>query len=417
VRVKADSDQVRRQNRSLVLEALRHEGPQARIELGRLTRLSPATITAITGDLIAERLIRLAPDAEGDEPASRGRPMVRLELDADAGLVLAIRISIDQILFVVADFAGRIRHRAAVHTATFDLGARAFGARLVKETRKVIRDSGLAVARLRQISIAVQGIADSNRGEIVWSPAFSAQNIPVTAPLEEGFGIDTVVSNDANMIAQGLLGRDPKTYGGTAAIAYLGYGVGMGLIVNGAVYFGPDGQAAEFGHMNHMPGGPLCRCGRRGCLEAYAADYAIYRKAHGGDESAEPSHSAVPEEDMRALEKAAAEGDAAAREAFAQAGRALGFGLARVIALINPRAIALAGPGTRAYPLMQEAMERGLADALVEELRRDIVFHVIGWNQDMITDGIIAGALRHLDRNIFARSGRVASSMPENVPA
>lgn len=417
MRVKADSDQVRRQNRSLVLETLRHEGPQARIELGRLTRLSPATITAITSDLISERLIRLSPGAEGDEPATRGRPMVRLELDADAGLVLAIRISIDQILFVLADFAGCIRYRAAVHAATFDQDAKSFGQRLVKETRKVIKESGLDLAQLQQISVAVQGIADSNRGELVWSPAFSAQNIPVKAPLEAAFGIDTAVSNDANMIAQGLLGQDPKTYGGTAAVAYLGYGVGMGLIINGAVYAGPDGQAAEFGHMNHMPGGPLCRCGRRGCLEAYAADYAIYRMAHGLDETAGPSHSAIPEEEMRALEAAALAGDAAAVAAYAQAGRALGYGLARVIALINPTVIALAGPGTRAYPLMQKALEQSLDEALVEELRRDISFNVIGWTQDMITNGIIAGALRHLDRIIFARSARAPNPVPEGVSA
>ncbi|NJM30363.1 MAG: winged helix-turn-helix transcriptional regulator, partial [Rhizobiales bacterium] len=63
VRVKADSDQVRRQNRGLLLECLRGAGPIARVELGRRTALSPASITSITGDLIAEGLIREA-DAE-----------------------------------------------------------------------------------------------------------------------------------------------------------------------------------------------------------------------------------------------------------------------------------------------------------------------------------------------------------------
>ena len=53
----------------------------------------------------------------------------------------------------------------------------------------------------------------------------------------------------------------------------------MGLIINGDVYHGATGAASEFGHMNHIPHGPLCRCGKQGCIEAYAADYGIWRAA------------------------------------------------------------------------------------------------------------------------------------------
>ena len=88
-----------------------------------------------------------------------------------------------------------------------------------------------------------------------------------------------------------------------AAVVFIGYGVGMGLILNGQVYHGPTGAAAEFGHMNHLPGGPLCRCGRRGCVEAYAADYSILRWASGHADRQLPSFTAIPAGEMQALEE------------------------------------------------------------------------------------------------------------------
>ena len=119
----------------------------------------------------------------------------------------------------------------------------------------------------------------------MWSPAFRARNIPVVAPVQSALGISCTIANDANMMAEGL---DPQRQTGTAAVVFMGYGVGMGLIINGSVYHGPTGAAAEFGHMNHLPHGALCRCGRRGCVEAYAADYGILRNASGEPDSRPP---------------------------------------------------------------------------------------------------------------------------------
>jgi len=80
----------------------------------------------------------------------------------------------------------------------------------------------------------------------------------------------------------------------------------MGLYLNGQLFAGRSSSAAEFGHMNHLPDGPLCRCGRRGCVEAYVADYSLLRWASGTAQTQAPSFNAIPEDDMLALEAAAA---------------------------------------------------------------------------------------------------------------
>jgi len=154
--------------------------------------------------------------------------------------------------------------------------------------------------------------------------------------------------------------------------------------------------------MNHLPGGPLCRCGRRGCVEAYAADYSILRWANGNPDVAPPAFSAVRASDMRDLEDRARGGDVAARAAYAKAGEALGFGLARMIALLSPTRIVLAGPGTRAIDLIEPSLRRSIEDGVVDELRRNVDIETIPIDTDMIIKGTIDRALRWLDGEVFA---------------
>lgn len=396
---KADSDLVRRQNRRLVLTALRQNGPLARIELGRLTGLSPASITSITGQLIGDGIIEECADSQpAAGPLRRGRPLTRIDLNPAAAHVVAAKISIDGLELALATYRGTVIARQVVAVSTYEADAASFGGFVASEIKAFLTRNRMPPKRVARAGIAVQGAADSTKGTIMWSPAFRERNIPVTGPVEAALGIPCVLANDANMIAEGIDGpRDS----GTTAVVFIGYGVGMGLIIDGRVYHGPTGAAAEFGHMNHVPHGALCRCGRRGCIEAYAADYGIRRSAEGKPGSL-PPRSGVPRETMRALQAAASRGDAAALAAYRQAGDALGFGLARLIALLNPTRIILAGPGTEAMPLIEPHLLRAIDDGVVDELRRNLEISVVPIDTDMIIVGTVNSALRSLDAEVFS---------------
>lgn len=403
MREKADSDLVRRLNRGIVLETLRHRGPLARIELGRLIGLSPATITSICGQLIEEELVRALDDeASPAGPLRRGRPLTRLDLNPGAANVVAVKVSIDGVELALADFRGEIRQRRQVKVSTYDVDGRGFGKKIASEIRAFLAKHRVARNTVARIGVAVQGLADPQAGTIVWSPAFTARDIPLSGPIEKALGIPCSLANDANMIAEGMMSLERDRYRGTTAIVFMGYGIGMGLIIDGAVYHGATGAAAEFGHMNHVPHGPLCRCGRRGCLEAYAADYGILRMATGQPETKNPSHSAVSATAMIRIEELALGGDRRAVRAFETAGEALGYGIARLIAILNPDRIVFAGPGTRAMALIEPAMKRAIDEGVVDELRRNVEFEVAPDRMDMIIMGTIAQSLRHLDREVFA---------------
>jgi predicted NBD/HSP70 family sugar kinase len=407
MREKADSDLVRRQNRRLVLDALRQHGPLARIELGRQTGLSPASITSISAQLIADGIVQEVEDQHHQQvlPMRRGRPLTQLDINPKSAHVIAVKISIDGVEIALADSRGSMINRSVSRIATYDAEPATFGKAVAAEIGKQLAKARVPARKVARIGVAVQGVADSQAGTIVWSPAFRERNIPVSAVLQAELGIPCSIANDANMIAEGLIGTDRERYGGTAAVVFMGYGVGMGLILNGQVYHGPTGAAAEFGHMNHLPGGPLCRCGRRGCVEAYAADYSILRWASGNADTLPPSFTAIPEDQMQALEAAARNGEPQASGAYAKAGEALGYGLARMLALLSPSRIVLAGPGTRAMDLIEPSLHRALEDGIVDELRRNLEIEVVPIHTDMIIKGTIEGALRLLDREVFAYGG------------
>ena len=403
MREKADSDLVRRQNRSLVLDALRQHGSMARTELGRHTGLSPASITSISGQLIAEGLIK---EQDGAIVIGirqrRGRPLVQLEINPAATNIVVVKLSIDGIELVLADFSGAIAAREVQHIETYDANAHEFGPLVAGEIAAFLAKHKVKRSSVTRISVAVQGVTNSQEGTIVWSPGMAARNIPVCGPVIKLLGIPCAVANDANLMAEALIGSDPQRFCGTSAIIFIGYGVGMGLIINGQVYHGATGSASEFGHMNHVPGGPLCRCGRHGCIEAFAADYAIVRMARGEDNAAPPLNSRVPEDAMAELEARARQGDKNALRAFIKAGEALGFGLARIVSVISLEHIMIAGPGTRAMALIEPALRCAFAEGLVAELRRSVDIETIPVHNDMIVRGGIEDALHHLDREVFA---------------
>lgn len=399
---KADSELVRRQNRRIVLAALRQHGASARVELGRLTGLSPASITTISAQLINEGIISEESTSFSAPPSGkRGRPIVRLALNPAATLVMAIKISIDDVMIVLTDFRGETIARNGVRMPTYRASPNEFGGQLASEIVNFLSWQKVSANRLARIGVAVQGLADTRSGTIVWSPAFAAGDIAVAQPIEARLGVPCLVANDANMIAEGLISIDKARYGGVTAAIFTGYGVGMGIIINGEVFHGATGAAAEFGHMNHIPGGALCRCGRRGCIEAYVADYGILRQFNQETDTEAP-RSAVPESTMAALHQRASAGDANARRAFGTAGTALGFGIGRVISILNPDRIVLAGPGLQTSELLETAMRLALEASVVEVLRRDVVIEQVRFSDDMILRGTIDSLLRAVDREVFA---------------
>ncbi|MBX2829979.1 MAG: ROK family transcriptional regulator [Rhodospirillales bacterium] len=411
-----DSETPRQPSQIAILRYLRIHGPAARIDIGSATGLSPATVTSLTADLMTQGLVQESQSANangtgngningganGSHGTTRGRPKVLLDLVPNAACVIGVKITINLIEIALGNFKGEIECSSEHSINTRDLDE----AELVSTLITLIDDF---IAKHKDfsarppvgISIAVQGVCDSNSGEIIWSPALHLRNIALTKPLTERFGGIVQMSNDANCIATAISQNTNLHRGGDFAVIMLGYGIGMGLVLNGSVYNGDFGTAAEFGHTKYQPDGPLCNCGRRGCLEAYIGDYAILRDARGIIDLPDTNSLHPSEEQMMDLVARARAGDEDLADLFRHAGKVLGYGIANLIALLGPKQIFITGSGARAYDMMEPELMRGLSLAQVPELRRGPEIIHLAWDKDLALQGAIGQSLLRHDENMF----------------
>lgn len=400
-------DDLRRRNRSMVIAAVRRAGRPSRTEITRITGLSHSTISAIAADLIGEDILA---EVQGGETlaARRGRPQVAIGLNADAATIVTAVLSLNQIAVALIDYAGDTVAEETERVATLEIGRDALVETVIGAIQKLIaRRAGLGGPVLR-ISFAVQGITDAQASTLLWSPITPHVDIAFGKALEKAFGVPVTVHNDCNMIAVALGRRHPGRYGDNFVAILLSHGIGMGLMLKGVLFTGAHSSAGEFGHMIHRPDGALCRCGRCGCIEAYAGNYAIWRKAMSHDEHDLPEAD-IPDSAMTALAEKARLGDGVEREAFHAAGEAIGFGIGSLFALIDPAPVAIVGQGASAFDLLEPPIRKAIARTAGGQHSSAIVFDTEQDEAPLMREGCAVTALASIDAEIFGPGASAAT--------
>ncbi|WP_157018484.1 ROK family protein [Mesorhizobium xinjiangense] len=409
----ARSDDVRRQNRRLVLGALRDHEQLSRTGLHRRTGLSPSTVSAITSDLIMEAILREQRDP--DMPATRrGRPQVALGLNPDAAAIIAVVLSLNSLSASLIDYSGGIIVDRQARLETLGMTRRELVAAAQAMIGELVDHSARTGARVLRIAFAVQGITDSVARTMLWSPISPHSDVAFADAIEDAFGIPVTVENDCNMIAVALQARDSERYRDNFIAVLLSHGIGMGLVIKGDLFTGTRSSAGEFGHMNHVPDGALCRCGRHGCVEAYAGSYAIWRAALCHDPDETPA-SDVPEQEIASLAHRARERDGPERRAFDKAGEAIGFGLGSLFALIDPAPVAFVGHGAQAIDLLEDPIRRAIAKTAGGQHDAALTFLVEPNEAPLIREGCALRALTYVDREIFSGSPAQPSDARQDV--
>ncbi|PSM16218.1 ROK family transcriptional regulator [Nitratireductor sp. StC3] len=397
----ARSDDVRRQNRRLVLSVLRRSEKLSRTEITARTGLSPSTVSAITSDLLSDGILCKLRD--GDATATRrGRPQVALGLNPDAAAVIAVVLSLNALSAALIDYAGDVIVSEQARLDTLAMSGEEIVASVRAMVGTLVDEATYRDMHVPRIAVAFQGITDAGARTLLWSPITREIDIPLGDALENAFGIPVTVENDCNMIAVALKAKDPGHYGDNFIAILLSHGLGMGMMVRGELFIGTKSSGGEFGHMNHVPDGALCRCGRRGCIEAYAGNYAIWRAARGlGDDT--PPAADIADADMAALAAAARATDGPERRAFDAAGRAIGFGLGSLFAILDPAPVAIVGQGALAFDLIRTPMLEALAKTAGGQHHSIPSFYTDPDEMPLIRAGCAMRALAFVDREIFAR--------------
>ena len=259
---------LRTANQRRVVEALRAstESELSQAEISRATELAPATVSNIVKDLSAAGFL--------ESESGAGRRGAQVKIARGAGLVAGVDFGHSHLQIALGDLSGHVL--ATVVRPLKSQHAHAEGLTLATELLdKLLAGQGAARSELRAVGmglpapIATSGTIDS--GSIL--PGWVGINAAEVAT--ETFGVPTLVDNDANLgaLAESALGAGV----GSTSMAYLkiSSGVGCGLILDGKIFRGGLGTAGEIGHLTMDENGPLCRCGSRGCLEAYVGADAL----------------------------------------------------------------------------------------------------------------------------------------------
>jgi glucokinase-like ROK family protein len=355
---------LRGRNLSAVLKFIYRHAPVSRAQLATRTGLNKSTVSSLVQDLMDRRLIH----ETGMNSAGAGRPATLLEINPDVGAVIGVELGVDFVAVALADFAGRILMRKQVSADPAESQDET-----LQETRQLISETleecGRRELRVLGLSFSIPGTVDLDQGLLIFAPNLSWRNVSLRN-IFSYTGLPVYVENDANAAAVGehLFGaaQDVRDF----VLVFAGVGIGGGLYLNDQLYRGRGGYAGEIGHtsIRAEPSQQQCLCGNRGCWETYANQHSIIerveRRLASGQVSLIPAmRDGNPGAlQLSVIKQAADAGDEVALHALAEAGSAMGSGLAGLVNIFNPQKIVLGGPvslvGAYLMPTIREGVSR-----------------------------------------------------------
>lgn len=384
--------------RQQVFERVRSAGQLPRVDVAKALGISPGSVTAATSELISEGWIFEFEGTTRDNV--RGRPPVALGVRAEAGYVIGMKLSDELHSAVVLDFSGRELTQTAISSAALktDLSA------ILNETKTLfdgaLEKAELCKSDLRAVGLGLPGTVDHVTGHVPWSPILRERGACLKDALSERLGVPVYIDNDANVLTLAELWFGAGRAMSDFAVVTIEHGVGMGLVLNNRLFRGSMGMGTELGHIKVQLDGALCRCGQRGCLEAYVADYALVREASTALDW-NRKNAETPQLMLESLYDQAKAGNLAARSIFRRAGRFLSVGLANVVNLFDPNLIILSGERMRFDYLYAEEVLAEMRALVLDTGRDPPRVDINAWGGPVWARGAAALALSQVTDKLF----------------
>ncbi|KNH18545.1 ArsR family transcriptional regulator [Arthrobacter sp. ZBG10] len=340
---------LRQLNQQRIIESLRG-GPSTQAELARQTGLSTATVSNIVKVMLDSGL------ASTEPITSSGRRALNVRLNSNGAVAVGIDFGRRHLRVVLASLSYRV---IAEESVMLPLGHQAEDGIQAAVTLldKLLRESNIERTAVVGAGVGIPGPIDRRTGTVAQGAILPEWvGINILQHLEETLQFPVFIDNDANLGAWSEVtwGR----HSGVSNLMFLkiGSGIGAGLILNGAPYYGNVGITGEIGHATIHEQGLVCRCGNRGCLETIASTTTMIELLSRGED-----RPLTPADIVR---KALAR-DPATLRVVDDAGLSVGRALGNVANLINPEVIVVGGPLA------------GLGDLLLDPIRRGLTRHAV----------------------------------------
>jgi predicted NBD/HSP70 family sugar kinase len=347
-----------------VLATIVRHGPMSRRDVAERTGLTAPSVTKAVRLLMdAGYLDDQATEHHGEPGLARmGRPTRVVGLRPERELFAGINITGQAVIGTVVDLSGTPQARRRVECRSHDPHDVFAAVRILVSALR--RGLGPRRQRLQTACVALSGDVDRGRGIARYSSFLGWHEVEVTMPVLRLTGLRTILDNDVHALTVAELWSGAGLGAESLALVTIGTGVGCSLVVGGQIIRGAFDVAGELGHVILEADGPDCLCGRRGCVEAYAAEHAITSRV------AAALHRDVTFDQTVSLATA---GDPTARAAFAEAGTALGRGIATMASLFGPERVVVSPTHEAAFNLMSATLQRSYANHTYGAASRAVV--------------------------------------------
>lgn len=373
-------DEIRQHNLSLVLSHVHRDGALTRAELTQRLHLSRSTVGALVGDLAQLGLVEEVVPSGGERV---GRPSHVVAPHAHGPYAVGVDVDIAHVTVAAIGLGGSISTREVIPTVPEMRPEQLVD--LVAEALPRLRANIGSVGRVCGVGVSLPGTVDLVTGRVGVAPNLGWEGVPLGDMLRDVVPADVpvVVGNDADLAVLAEHQRGNARDCDDVVFLIGRIGVGAGIISNGVPVHGRDGHAGEIGHNVLDPSGPLCHCGKRGCIETFLGESALLALAG----------RALPRTDAKVAElfKDARAGEPGAVRAIALVAEPLGRAIANLMNTLNPERVVLGGSMGEVFDLARADVEAAVARyAFVSDAGVDLVLPAFGTDSALLGAGEVA---------------------------
>ncbi|MGN6639177.1 MAG: ROK family protein [Mucilaginibacter sp.] len=377
------------QLKNMIIKRLYFDKAMSCAELSELFDKSIPSIAKAINELIDEGFVV----EQGYAPSSGGRRPLLYSIKPDAMYILAI--AMDQ-LSTRIQLLDLFNHPVA-NALTVDLklfnNSDALNI-LVKNINKYIDKAPVSKDKIAGIGIGMPGFVNVIEG-INYTYLHSG-NKSLTQYLSDETGLPAYIDNDSSLIALAEQKFGIAKAQKDVMVINLGWGIGLGMIINDEIYRGHNGLAGELSHIPLSEDDTLCVCGKRGCLETAASMLVVTQKAlegiHAGRITSLKTNDTKPSKSLGdAIMEAASQGDQFAIELLTDAGYKIGKALAILIHIMNPKTIVLSGRGARAGKILMAPIQQALHKYCIPRLAEstELLISDLGFDAELIGAAVL----------------------------
>jgi len=310
-------------------------------EISKEINISVPKTTSLITELIEEGLI----SDYGKFESTGGRKANLYGLIGDAGFILGVDVKKYYINIGLLNFKKQLIHQKSRITFKLDNTAESLN-QLIQIIQNFIKEVGIKKDKILSLGINLSGRINHTKGYSY--TFFHFQEEPLSEIIQEKIGIKTYLENDSRAMAFGEFCNGEVNTEKNVLFVNLDYGIGLGILIDGKVYYGKSGFSGEFGHIPFFNNEIICHCGKKGCLETEASGNALLRKFKekiklGSTSSVLKKNKKVEDITLTDLILAAQNEDVLIIELLAELGENLGKGLAVLINIFNPELIIIGG--------------------------------------------------------------------------